>query len=251
MTRRVLALLAFMTALAGCQGSSQSAAPSVAPAASSKDTQSELRNLYTIEADLPELPAAWAPLHGALQTYVQRQKIMFLSGLDQPGAREQAQQLPWDLDLGIGVGAQTDRLVSVQVDGSSFTGGAHPTPIVDSFTYDIQRRTVIGLDDLFSDPTAAETALAAEARRQLLTRLDDDAPLISDAETINDGTTPGEHHFDVFGLMTNGERKATGITLMFPPYQVAAYVAGTQTVDVPAHVFATWLKPEYRATFQP
>jgi len=40
-----------------------------------------------------------------------------------------------------------------------------------------------------------------------------------------------------------------GLTLIFPPYQVAAYVYGTQTVDAPAAIFAKFLKPAYQGDF--
>ena len=51
----------------------------------------------------------------------------------------------------------------------------------------------MGIDDLFSDPRAAEGAFATEARRQLLTALDDqDEPLVSNTEQIEQGTEPGK-----------------------------------------------------------
>lgn len=251
MTRCTLASLAMIAVLAGCQRGSQPDPVAATPAtsASVQDTQSSAQNLYTIEAEVPPLPGDWAPLQTTLDNYVSQQKAAFLAGLANPAARAGARQLPWDLDLSVSAPTRTDRLANVQVDGSSFTGGAHPSPIVESFTYDIHERRVVGLDDLFSDPDAAELALAAEARKQLLNRLDGDEPLATDAQSINDGTVPGQHHFDVFTLLTDGNDKAHGITLVFPPYQVAAYVAGTQTVDVPVDVFARWVKPEYRESF--
>jgi hypothetical protein len=251
MMRCTLASLAMIVVLAGCQRGSQPDALAVAPAvsASVQDTQSATPGLYTIEARVPPLPADWAPLQTTIENYVSQQKTAFLAGLANPAARAGARQLPWDLDLSVGAPAHTSRLANVQIDGSSFTGGAHPSPIVESFTYDIRDRRVVGLDDLFSDPAAAELALAAEARKQLLRRLDGDEPLATDAQSINEGTVPGQHHFDVFTLVTDGNEKARGITLVFPPYQVAAYVAGTQTVDVPVDVFARWVKPQYRASF--
>lgn len=248
MMQRWLAVPASCAVLAACQGGHAPEGTAQLPPAA-QHTQYSEPTLYTIEARLPKLKPDWSPLRQGLETYVAQKKTNFLAGLKQPGAREQAHQMPWDLDLDIEVQGQAGRLVSVQAQGSSFTGGAHPSPILDTFTYDTQSRRLVSLDDLFTDPAAAELALAAEARRQLLTRLDDNVPLASSAEAINDGTQPGQHHFDVFTLSPGHDGRASSLTILFPPYQVAAYVAGTQAVDVPVRVFAPWLKPDYRDSF--
>jgi hypothetical protein len=251
--RRILSLVFVFTGVAAChEGTDNAATTAPARAASdAKDSETGTGNLYTLEVDAPELNPAWAPLKAALDDYVARQKHVFLEGLEDPAARREARQMPWDLNLEIAVAAHTDRFVNVQVDGSSFTGGAHPLPIVDSFTYDAQAQRLIALDDLFTDPKAAEAAFAVEARRQLLTELDaPDNPLASDPELIREGTEPGKQHYRVFGLMTGDDGKVHGLSFTFPPYQVAAYAAGTQTLNVPTTVFEALLKPEYRDAFR-
>lgn len=126
-----------------------------------------------------------------------------------------------------------------------------PAPIVDSFTYDVRERRVVGIDELFTDPKAAERAFAAEARRQLLTALDDqDEPLASDATQIDEGTAPDADHYRVFSLLTGPDDKVHGLTFIFPPYQVASYAAGPQAIDVPSEAFSALLKPEYREAFR-
>jgi uncharacterized protein DUF3298 len=247
MMQRWLAVPASCVVLAACQGGHAPQAASTPLAA--QHTQYREASLYTIEARLPRLDPDWAPLRQALEAYVADKKAAFLAGLKLQPARDQARQMPWDLDLETEVVGQAGRLVSVKVQGSSFTGGAHPTPILDTFTYDTQARKIVSLDDLFTDAPAVELALAAEARRQLLTRLDDNMPLVSSADAVNDGTQPGQHHFDTFTLSPGQDGRAANLTLLFPPYQVAAYVAGTQAVDVPVGVFAPWLKPDYRTSF--
>jgi hypothetical protein len=252
--RRILSLVIVFTGLAACHESDDSAGATTPPRAASiaKDSETGTGNLYTVEVQMPELQPGWAPLKTALDDYVARQRRDFLEGLKDPAAQRQARELPWDLNLEIGVAAHTERFVNVQVDGSSFTGGAHPLPVIDSFTYDIQAQRLISLDDLFVDPKAAEAAFAVEARRQLLTELDaPDDPLASDPDLIRAGTEPGKRHYRVFGLIADGDSgKAQGLTFTFPPYQVAAYVAGAQTLDVQTHTFAALLKPEYKDAFQ-
>jgi hypothetical protein len=252
--RHILSLAIATASLAACRDADRQAghdSPPPARAGTGKDTQSASEGLYTMELKLPDLPPAAAPLRDAIDSYVERQKRDFLASLDAPGARARARELPWDLYLDIAVAARSDRFINVQVDGSAFTGGAHPAPILDSFTFDLEQRRVVGIDDFFADPRAAENAFATEARRQLLTALDDqDEPLASDSEQIEQGTEPGRNRFRVFSLLTGPDEKVHGLTFIFPPYQVASYAAGPQAIDVPSEAFASYLKPEFREAFR-
>jgi len=255
LVRHILSLVFATAGLAACrEGADRTNGGETPPSTQTradKDTQSSREGLYTVEVKLPDLPARAAGLRTTLDHYVERQKKAFMASLDAPGAQERARELPWDLNLDIAVASRTDRFLNVQVDGSAFTGGAHPAPIVDSFTYDLDKQRVVGIRDLFADPDAAEGAFATEARRQLISALDDDdEPLASDSRQIDEGTAPGKNHFRVFNLLTGPDDKAHGVTLIFPPYQVAAYSAGPQAVDVPSDAFSAWLKPEYREAFR-
>lgn len=255
LVRHILSLVFATAGLAACRDGADRTnggdSPPPARANVDKDTQSGQEGLYTMELKLPELPPKAAPLRHTIERYVDQQKRAFLDSLDAPGARGRARELPWDLNLDIAVASRTDRFINVQVDGSAFTGGAHPAPIVDSFTYDMDQQRVVGIRELFADPHAAETAFAAEARRQLLTALDDqDEPLASDSEQIDEGTAPGKDHYRVFTLLTGPDNKVHGLTFIFPPYQVASYAAGPQAIDVPSESFSAFLKPEYREAFR-
>ncbi|HEY4292988.1 DUF3298 and DUF4163 domain-containing protein [Luteibacter sp.] len=252
--RHILSLVFATAGLTACRDADQANGADTPPPARAgvdKHTQSAYEGLYTMELKLPELPLAAGELRDTIDRYVDRQKRDFLSSLESPAARARARELPWDLDLDIAVASRTDRFINVQVDGSAFTGGAHPAPIVDSFTFDLEEKRVVGIDDLFADPRAAEAAFATEARRQLLTALDDqDEPLASNSEQIDDGTAPGKDRYRVFSLLVGADNKVHGLTFIFPPYQVASYAAGPQAVDVPSEAFATYLKPEYREAFR-
>ena len=252
--RHILSLAFAAAGLTACGDADRANGGDTPPpqrAGADKHTQSAHEGLYTMELKLPELPPAAAGLRDTIDRYVDRQKRAFLASLTSPAARARARELPWDLNLDIAVASRTDRFINVQVDGSAFTGGAHPAPIVDSFTFDLDEGRVVGIDDLFADPQAAETAFATEARRQLLTALDDqDDPLASNSEQIDDGTAPGKDRYRVFSLLTGPDDKVHGLTFIFPPYQVASYAAGPQAVDVPSEAFADYLKPEYREAFR-
>ena len=255
LVRHILSLVIATAGLAACRDGADRSdgghTPPPSQASAGKDTRSGEERLYTMELSLPQLPGRADPLRLAIDRYVDRQKRAFLDSLDAPGARERAREIPWDLNLDIAVSARTDRFINVQVDGQAFTGGAHPAPIVDSFTFDKDADRVVGIRELFSDPEAAERAFASEARRQLITQLDDqDEPLASDSLVIEEGAEPGKDHYRVFCLLTGPDDKVPGLTFIFPPYQVAAYVAGPQAVDVPSEAFSAFLKPEYREAFR-
>lgn len=255
LSRHILSLCFVAAGLAACQdGADRSNGGNTPPpskADARKDTESGQEGLYTIEVKVSPLPPSAAPLRATIDRFVDRQKRAFLDSLDAPGARERAKELPWDLNLDIAVAARTDRFINVQVDGSAFTGGAHPAPIVDSFTYDLRKQRVVGIRELFEDPHAAESVFATEARRQLLTALDDqDDPLPSDSQQIDVGTAPDKDHYRVFSLLTGPDDKVHGLTFIFPPYQVAPYSAGPQAIDVPSEAFSAYLKPEYREAFR-
>ncbi|MGF6493719.1 hypothetical protein ABIE56_001902 [Luteibacter sp. 621] len=255
LVRHILSLVIATAGLAACRdGADQTNGGHTAPpaqASADKDTRSGQERLYTMELSLPKLPPKADPLRHAIDRFVDGQKRAFLDSLDAPGARDRAREMPWDLNLDIAVSARTDRFINVQVDGQAFTGGAHPAPIVDSFTFDKDADRVVGIRELFTDPDAAEHVFASEARRQLITQLDDqDEPLASDTRQIEEGTAPGKDHYRVFNLLTGPDDKVHGLTFIFPPYQVAAYAAGPQAIDVPSEVFFSYLKPEYRGAFR-
>jgi hypothetical protein len=212
-------------------------------------------SLYRLAVKPLALPAAWAPLRQAVDAWTAAQEHNVLDSLRHPDPEvaASARRNPWSLDLEYRLVAQTDTFAIVQANGSAWTGGAHPNPLLASFAYDLRAGRVIALDDLFSDFRAAEAALARLARRQLLARLgkgEDQEPLASDPQMVRDGTATGKDNYRNFSLLTGADRKAHGLKLIFPTYQVAAYVAGPQSVDVPSKVFARWLKPAYRDAFR-
>lgn len=156
------------------------------------------------------------------------------------------------------VTASSPAFISVRGKGMLDTGGAHPVPLDTSFVFDRQQQRVLALDDLFVDPESARKLLADFARTALDRKLLAQAPGTHEAPPkvrkewldnmrgmIDAGTKPEAKNFEQFQVDDGG------LLLVFPPYQVAPYVYGTQTVVVPLEVFAAALKPHYRAAFDP
>lgn len=160
--------------------------------------------------------------------------------------------------------ARANVFTSVRETGMQDSGGAHPIPIDAAFVYDTRAQMMIALDDLFIEPAVARRRLADFARDALMKKLMAQAPKPGEGspeairewkdntlKMINDGTKPTTDNFSYFivraGVRPNAP--SPGITLIFPPYQFAAYVFGTQTVDVPAEYFAATLKSQYWSAF--
>ena len=160
--------------------------------------------------------------------------------------------------------ARTNAFVSVRETGFQDTGGAHPAPIDAAIVYDIHAHRTITLDDLFSNPDAARKALADYARADLMKKIMAQAPKPGEGspeavkewkanakQMIDHGTQPTPRNFANFIVRAtdNPLDPSPGLMLIFPPYQVAAYVYGTQTVFAPTAVFVQLLKPQYRNAF--
>jgi|SRR5690348_7583050 len=220
---------------------------------------------YKISVTLPTLPEGEQPLADALRTTADNVKRDFLKSLPDPRQFPEFAERRFELLLKFRIAANTAAFTSVRETGMQDTGGAHPVPIEAAFVFDRHAGKLVRLDDLFARPDAARKALANFARGVLLRKFMANAPKPSDGSSpeairgwkssmlqmLNDGTQPTTVNFSMFVVRTGEAETAPspGITLVFPPYQVAPYVYGTQTVDVPASVFATFLQVGYRGDF--
>jgi hypothetical protein len=219
---------------------------------------------YKIDISYPALSADEAPLLAALHEIANAAKRDFMQSLPDPkqypGFANRQMQLLIDFKLA----ARTAGFISVRETGMQDTGGAHPIPIDSTVVYDTQAHRTVTLDDLFAQPDAARKALADYARTELKNKIMAQAPkpgegspeAIKEWKTnaqkmIDDGTQPTMQNFANFIVRAtdNPLEPSPGLLLVFPPYQVAAYVYGTQTVFAPAGVFARYLKPQYQNAF--
>ncbi len=221
---------------------------------------------YKIAINLPALPADAKPLAGALRATADDAKREFLQALPDPKQMPEFANRQFELLLDFKLAADTPAFTSVRETGMQDTGGAHPIPVEAAFVYDRKAGKLVTLDDLFADPDAARKALANFAHDALLKKFLAGAPKSGEGspealrewksnmtQMLNDGTKPTTVNYSVFVVRAGntGNAASPGLTLIFPPYQVAAYVYGTQSVDVPAGVFAKFLKPAYASAFAP
>ncbi len=232
-------------------------AASAAETAATTDSAKGADYQYTIR--YPQLPSKWAPLNHAIHAFASGAKHDIVQPADSADSKNDP---PRTLDLEFNIARRTADFVSVLASGSAYTGGAHGQPIQASFNLYLRDDELVSLADLFSDPNAALKALSDECRRQLEARFESqlherpattpDTQLASSVqrmrERVEKGTQPERKNFDVF-LVDGLDGKAIGLTVIFPPYQVASYADGPQQVEVPARVFYDLLKSKFQSAF--
>lgn len=116
------------------------------------------------------------------------------------------------------------------------TLGAHGNVFFHTFTFDTGTGASLALGDVFLPGSSYLTTLSSLSRQKLQTALSES----SMTSFIEDGTRPNADNFQNF-FFDNGD-----FVLLFPPYQVAAYAAGPQTVRLSATELKDVLKPAYQ-----
>lgn len=268
--RSCFPIAAFIAAivLLPCAGCSERAADrsvstaaiaSAAAAEAQPETDAGKGSGYTFQIVYPILAPEWRALDAPIRQFAAAQKKDFI------GASTAPDRIPgpdYSLDLTFAVARRTADFVSVITSGSSFIGGAHGMPILASFNLDLADGKLKTLSDLFADAQTGLQAVSAECRRQLegryeaklradpgsMTPAQQESDIQSMKRWIEKGTQPAAENFDVF-LIDGLDTRAIGVTVIFPPYQVAPYADGPQQVEVPAKVFYDLLKPEYKDAF--
>lgn len=116
------------------------------------------------------------------------------------------------------------------------TLGAHPNTYFHTFTFDLKTGQSLMLSDLFVPGSNYLTELSTLSRAALAKQEGADV----DQMSLISGTAPTSDNFQNFAI------DGTDLVLTFPPYQVAAYSLGTQTVRIPLAQIKSLLKPEYQ-----
>lgn len=130
---------------------------------------------------------------------------------------------------------QSQRLLTLLMTGSEYTGGAHPNATFYILAVDPTSGRKIALDDLFASPNYLQelSRLAGEA---LANRTEE---LNTDSKWISEGTAPQADNFDV---LWPGD---DGLYILFTPYQIAPYSTGTPTVMIPYDKLSGLLSDRY------
>lgn len=246
------------SAPAAAAGARAPAVPAAAEAVELRDTI-ETTPAYIIGISYPQAASRYPRLARALHDYaeVSRERLMqAVAGLQ--GARPDA---PFDLSLSFRTLVETPRVVAVGVDGSSYTGGAHGTPLVERFVWLPQMQQMLAAEQLIP---AAEgwKPVAAYVRDALMVQLsqdlDDDGVPPEDrarrmrrgSAMINAGTAPEARNFARFEPVMNADGSIRSLRFVFPPMQVGPYEDGAHIVEVPAKVLLPQVAAAYRPLFR-
>ncbi|KRA74176.1 hypothetical protein ASD78_11765 [Lysobacter sp. Root667] len=167
---------------------------------------------------------------------------------------------PYDLSLNFTEVLDSPSLVAVAAEGSSYTGGAHGSPLIARFVWLPQQNKLLRATDLVPDKKGWD-AISRYVREQLHSALsqrvdaDDLAPaeraeVVENAgRMIDDGTGADPANFALFEPVVAVDGKMTALRFVFPPYEVGPYSDGTQTVEVPASVLLPFVAPAYKTLF--
>lgn len=213
-----------------------------------------------VAARYPSMRNELAPLETAMRAYTQAQQADLAARVKQLKPEAERAERPAKLDLDFTVATQTVAFVSAIAQGQADVGDAKPAALRATFNQHLPSGKIVGFGDLFADPAAALKIFSDEVRRRLYAEYEarlynqnlPQAELTARLKTmhalVDKGTEPAAENFAGF-LVDGVEGKAIGITVIFPPGQVAAETDGPQQVEVPVKLFVDAVKPEYRDAF--
>jgi hypothetical protein len=117
------------------------------------------------------------------------------------------------------------------------TLGAHPNTYFRTFAFNLESGQSLLLSDLFQ-PTANYLDTLSSLTRAALAKQQGSGANATDF--INPGTTPNADNFQNFAV------DGSNLVIFFPPYQVASYAQGPQTVKIPLSQLSSLLQAAYK-----
>lgn len=268
--RRAVAVTVLCLAMAACKreaaAPTTAAAPGTTPAAATPAAVPavELKDVVETTPDYIigisyQTPAAKYPgLAAELKRYADAARTDLIEAAQ---ARKKGEgSAPYDLSLNFTEVLDSPTLVAVAAEGSSYTGGAHGSPLIARFVWLPQQNQMLKATDLVPDKKGWD-AISRYVREQLHSALsqrvdaDDLAPaeraevVESAGRMIDDGTDADPANFALFEPVVAPDGKLSALRFVFAPYEVGPYSDGTQTVEVPASVLLPFVAPAYKALF--
>lgn len=266
---RACMFLLMAVAMFGCKrepseaATTQSGPDAVEAAASKKPVKLEdvleITPDYVVGISYPEPAVPYPELAAEMKRYAQGAHAQFLEAV-RARADDGEEKTLYDLSLSFSQIVDSPQVVAYAAEGSSFTGGAHGTPLLARFIWLPQQGRRLGPTDLVPEAEGWED-ISVYVREELHTalsqRVDADelgpgerAEVIKSAgRMIDDGTTPDPGNFANIEPVVNAGGKLTALRFVFAPYQVGPYADGVQTVEVPASVLLPHVAAQHRDLF--
>jgi len=206
---------------------------------------------YDIEVSYP----AETALKGALSLEADLEAVSVMEDFVEESVNEFKKQgnfenlTPEDVQI---MGLSEDRKESIQISYEEIKGektvsyvytlyvdtlGAHPNTFYRTFTFDLTTGAELDITSLFVPRSDYLRRLSAISQFELAKSLGE----FANVEYIGQGTKPEALNFQSFVI------EKDELVLLFPPYQVAPYAAGSQEVRIPLEQLTEILKPSYVA----
>lgn len=144
----------------------------------------------------------------------------------------------WSAEIEYEVVRNDASMIVVAFNYYSYTGGAHPNTVTETFNFLMPDGRRVEFGELFSQRGVQRVSDISIARLKQELGGPDGA---SDIDWIKRGAGPNARNFSSFQLLP----KTLHIT--FDAYQVAAYVAGPQEVTIPLSAIKDVMRPNPRA----
>ncbi|MCC7436317.1 DUF3298 domain-containing protein [Candidatus Nomurabacteria bacterium] len=114
---------------------------------------------------------------------------------------------------------------------ASYTGGAHGLQVRKTFSFNKEGQ-LLTLSNLFFNELNDLKTFSDLVKKELLKRSD------VNSDWLEDGAGPKEENYQSFVVTDNG------ITVLFDPYQVAAYASGNIDISIPTSSFSKIANPD-------
>lgn len=142
----------------------------------------------------------------------------------------------WDLSIDYEEFQFSETVRSIVFNVYTYTGGAHPNSHYEAYSFDLENETVISFMDLFREDVDSLAVIQPLVEADLVAQLGE----MSDIDWIRTGTEANPVNYRNFALTPDS------LLIFFSPYQVAAYAAGPQLVEIPLGSLADILAEPYQ-----
>lgn len=204
---------------------------------------------YVYHIEYPDSAVA-EPVADSIRNFAHHQKQMFLN--NQPSDTSRYNVTPYELLVKINRVFKSPGAVSYKANVYKFTGGAHGRSVIKTYNYDLENDQFIMLHNLFQDTTALKPVSKA-AEQKIIKKYyqNDGMPEMDslDREWVNKGTAPAVKNYRRFYFAKEKNQSASGIEIIFAPYQVGPHSFGIPKIFIPDSVFYQNLSSKYKPLF--
>ena len=191
-----------------------------------------LRAQLSISIDYP-LDLAQTPLVAdTIDPFIQASKAEIIGYFTESFAYSPG---PYELTMTYDTVRHSNNVFTLVFSTYEYSGGAHGNDTTQTYTFDLANNRLVTLDDLFAPNSDPFVVIAPIVEADLAQKVGD----YSTADWIYAGSGDNPDNYQRFALDVDA------LIFYFPPYQVAAYVAGSQTVTIPLVDLSAILAPEF------